>query len=150
MSGRDTVFAELERFFERMSRQFDDASSTWRSQGPLAPWAPSGASVAIDLVDRDEAFVVTADLPGFERDDIDVRITDRTLRIAAERESALDGDADRYLRRERRRESIERAIRLPEAVDRDAVTAETNHGVLTVTLPKLEVRGARHVDVEGA
>jgi HSP20 family protein len=150
MSGRDTVFAELGRFFERMSREFDDPSSTWRSQGPLAPWAPSGASAATDLVDRAEAFVVTVDLPGFERDDIDVRITDRALRIAAERESALDGDADRYLRRERRRDSVERSIRLPEAVDRDAVTAETRDGVLTVTLPKLEVREARHVDVEGA
>ena len=150
MSGRDTVFAELGRFFERMSREFDDPSSTWRSQGPLAPWAPSGASAAIDLVDRAEAFVVTVDLPGFERDDIDVRITDRALRIAAERESALDGDADRYLRRERRRDSVERSIRLPEAVDREAVTAETRDGVLTVTLPKLEVREARHVDVEGA
>ena len=149
MSDRDDVFAELERFFGRMSRRFDDASDTWGAQGPLAPWAPRGESLALDLVDRGDEFVVSVDLPGFERDDVDVRIAGTALRIGAKREETLDEDADRYLRHERRRDSTERSLRLPEAVDETAATAAMHNGVLTVTLPKLEPREGREIDVEG-
>ena len=149
MSDRDDVFAELERFFGRMGRRFDDASGTWSAQGPLAPWAPRGESLALDLVDRGDEFVVSVDLPGFERDDVDVRIAGTALRIEAEREETLDEDADRYLRHERRRDSTERSLRLPEAVDETAATAAMHNGVLTVTLPKTEPREGREIDVEG-
>ncbi|WP_435073022.1 Hsp20/alpha crystallin family protein [Halorubrum sp. HHNYT27] len=149
MTSRENVFAELERFFERMSRQFDDASHTWESQGPFAPWASSGESMALDLVDRDDEFVVTADLPGFKREDIDIRITDHTLRIEAEHDEVLDEEAEQYLRHERRHESTQRSLRLPEDVDKTAVTAKMNNGVLTVTLPKLDVEEARTIEIEG-
>lgn len=146
---RENIFTELERFLRRIGREFDDASHITESQGPFNPWAVRGESMALDLVERNDEFVVSADLPGFKREDIDIQITDRTLRIEGEREAVLDGEAERFLRHERRHESIRRSLRLPEAVDKTEVTAEMNNGVLTITLPKVEVQEAHKIEIEG-
>lgn len=152
MSARNTPLEELERFFERMSRQFDDAPRMWNPSESLGRWASEFGTMAIDLVERDEEFVATIDMPGFERDDIDIRVSDHTLRIEAERREALDEETDeekvRYIRHERRHESVERSVRLPDNVDTDGVTAKMKNGVLTVTLPKLEAEDAREIDIE--
>ncbi|MGB9950886.1 Hsp20/alpha crystallin family protein (plasmid) [Haloarcula marismortui] len=149
MSTRGNPFAELERLFERMSRQFDDASRMWESEGPFGRWASEAESMAIDLVDRDDEFVATVDLPGFERDDVDIQVTDHTLRIEAEHEEILDEEEERFIRHERRHESTKRSIRVPEEVDKDGVKAHMKNGVLTVTLPKLETEEARKIEIEG-
>ncbi|MUV88560.1 Hsp20 family protein [Halapricum sp. CBA1109] len=149
MSTRGNPFTELEQLFERMSRQFDDTSRMWESDGPFGRWTSAAEAMAIDLVDRDDEFVATVDLPGFERDDIDIQITDHTLRIEAEHEETLDEEEERFIRHERRHESTKRSIRLPEEVDKDGVKAHMKNGVLTVTLPKLATEAARNIEIEG-
>ena len=148
MSARNNPFQEIERFFERMSRQFDDASRMWESDGPFARWTSEVGSMAVDLVEHDDEFVVTVDLPGFEREDVTIEVTDQTLRIGAEHEETVDEEDERYLRKERRHTSTKRSIRLPDAVDREAVAARMRNGVLTVTLPRLEVEEAREIEIE--
>lgn len=148
MSQRSNPFEEIERFFNRMSRQFDEASSRWESERPFGQWSSAFESMSIDLVDHDDEFVVTVDLPGFERDDVDLRVTDSTLAIEAEREEEIEEGEEHYLRRERRRESAERKIQLPEEVDAEAVTAEMQNGVLTITLPKLESAEAHTIEIQ--
>jgi HSP20 family protein len=148
MSTRSNPFEELERLLNAMSRQFDDASRMWESEGPLSRWSSDAGSMAIDLVDREDEFVVTVDLPGFERDDVDIRVTDHTLRIEAEHEEVLDEEQERFIRHERHHESTERSVRLPGEVDKEAVAARMKNGVLTVTLPKIEVEDARRIEIE--
>jgi HSP20 family protein len=121
----------------------------WESEGPFGRWASEAEAMAIDLVDRDDEFVATVDLPGFERDDVDIQVTDHTLRIEAEHEEILDEEEERLIRHERRHESTERSIRLPEEVDKEGVNANMKNGVLTVTLPKLETEEARKIEIEG-
>ena len=106
--------------------------------------------MADDFVEHDDTFVVTADLPGFERDDVEVTVTDHTLRIEAERQTTdrEEDEEGRYLRQERRHRAVDRSIRLPEEVDTDAATGTMRHGVLTVTLPKLVVEEAHQVEIE--
>jgi HSP20 family protein len=149
VSPRRNPFEEIERFFERMSRQFDEASQRWEADGPFAGWTAEGDSMAVDLVERDDELVAIVDLPGFAQDDVTVEVTDRVLRIEAEREEAVDHEAEDYLRHERRHESTRRSIRLPEEVDTGAVTARMKNGVLTVTLPRLEAEDARRIEIEG-
>ena len=144
MNSRTNPFEELERFFERMSQQFDDSSSLWESSEWLASWD----KMAIDLVERNGEFVATVDLPGFERSDIDIEVSDHTLRIEAEREQERsEGEPEKYLRRERHHESTHRSIQLPEEVDKEKVNAEMKHGVLTITLPKLEVTEPKKIEI---
>jgi HSP20 family protein len=144
MSTSGNPFDELERLFERMSRQFDEATGMWNAETPFGRME----SMSIDLVEADGEFVVTADLPGFERDDVDIQVTDHTLRIEAEHEEATEEREADYLRRERRHESMHRSIRLPDDVDKEAVEARMKNGVLTVTLPRLEAEEARSIEIE--
>lgn len=149
MSKRSNPFEEFERLVERMGRQFDDVSRSWETEGPFGRWTSEAESMAIDLVDRDGEFVATVDLPGFERDDVEIKVTDHTLRIEAEHEEIHDEEEERFLRHERRHKSTQRSIRLPEEVDKDGVDAQMKNGVLTVTLPKLEVEEVRKIEIEG-
>lgn len=117
-------FEEIERMFEQMDeglRSFD-ASLT---QG-----------VPLDLVDEDDAYVVTADLPGYEKEDIEVRLSGSTLRIDAERDIQTEESDGEYVRRERSRESVNRSVRLPEPIVEGETDASYKNGVLTVTLSK--------------
>ncbi|QSG06686.1 Hsp20/alpha crystallin family protein [Halapricum desulfuricans] len=147
MSTRSNPFEELERLFERMSRQLEESSRKWEPEGALSRWA-GFEEMAIDLVERGDEFAVTVDLPGFERDDVEIEVTDHTLHIDAEREEATEEEAAQYLRRERRHESMHRSIQLPDEVDKTSVKARMKNGVLTVTLPKLEVEEPRTIEIE--
>jgi HSP20 family protein len=122
-------FDEIERMFDRMSNRLE----------PFDEGAFEG-SAAIDVEESDDAYVVTADLPGFDRDDIDVELAGDRLTLSAthttETETEEDEDEGHYLRRERRQQSVSRSVRLPEPVDESATEAEYRNGVLTVTLPK--------------
>lgn len=152
MSTRSNPFEDLERFFDRLRRQFDEMTYVWDVDEPFAAWPSEAESMAIDLVERDDEFVVTVDLPGFERKEVDVQVTDHTLRIEAEHEEVTDEDRTegerRFIRHERRSESTWRSIRLPEAVDTENVSARMKNGVLTVTLPRLEAEEARGIEIE--
>lgn len=88
------------------------------------------------MAERDGEFVVTCDLPGFDREDIDVRVTDNTLHIHVEREAEEEVEEEEYIHRERRHADISRSVPLPEDIEREDVTASYENGVLTVTLPK--------------
>lgn len=150
MSTRSNPLEELERFFERMSHQFDASPRMWDPSGPLGRWASEFGSAAVDLVDRGDEFVATVDMPGFGREEIEIKVMDRTLRIEAEREEVLDEEEEdgQYLRHERRQESVDRSIRLPDGVDAENVSARMKNGVLTITLPKLEMDEAREIEIE--
>jgi HSP20 family protein len=137
---RRNPFDELEEMIERMSRQFE---------GGVPASFPGMEGIAIDVADRDEEYVVTADLPGYESDDIEVTVSEGRLRIAADRESAVDEETAEYIFNERRRESVSRTVRLPEPVDEEAVTAKYTNGVLTITLPKEDVgEDGRQIEIE--
>lgn len=144
MSTRSNPFAELERLLERMSRQFNENFRMW---GPIGRFEDGVASTAVDLVEHDDKFVVTFDLPGFETEDVEIRVTNHTLRIEANHDEADAEDGESYIRRERRHRSIRQSVRLPEEVDTEAVTAQMKHGVLTVTLPRLTVEEAHAVEI---
>lgn len=147
MSTRYNPFEELERMFDRMSRQLAEASESWDSGEPFGRFVMGGDSMRVDLVDSGEEFVATVDLPGFEREDIDVRVANHALTIDAERDERLDDSDEQMLRRERHRRSLHRTIELPEEVEDEDVTARMKNGVLTITLPKSSMKESRAVDI---
>jgi HSP20 family protein len=136
MAGRRNPFEEIEEMMNRMSRQFEE--SMGRSELGQLTGREGGA--AVDVADRDDELVVTADLPGFTTEEIDLTLRGDELRIDAEHEQETEegGERDegRYIRKERRHQSVSRSVTLPEEVDEENVSAEYRNGVLTVTLPK--------------
>jgi HSP20 family protein len=101
--------------------------------------APAADRFPVDLFeDKDNAYV-RADLPGVNRDDINVEVVDGYLTVDATRKTK-EGDREESFR-------FSRSISLPESVRADGVTAAYENGVLTVTLPKREEAKARKVSV---
>lgn len=129
---------------ERMNRQLGQFEGDLEMRTGVS-------SASVDVADHDEEFVVTVDLPGYETDDIDLTLTNDTVRIEAEREESTeeDDEDEQYIRRERRRQTVSRSVTLPDPVDETDVSASYNNGVLTVTLPKQHVDGDGHeIDIE--
>jgi len=128
--------------FERMNDQLGQFDQTS---------VPATQSVSVDLADNEDSFEVTADLPGYDREDIDLSVADRTLRIAAERNESTEegGEDDNYLRRERHRRTVSRSLSLPADVAEDEASAAYTNGVLTVTLPKATSESdSRSIDID--
>jgi len=135
--SRRNPFDELDELFDRMQENMEQAARLWEPTTPDGD--PSGtSSLNIDLEDRSDELVLTGDLPGFETEDIDVRVKERTLHVAAEHDETTEAEAGEYVRRERRRTAVSRSVPLPAAVDTEGITATYNNGVLTVRMPKTE------------
>jgi HSP20 family protein len=109
--------------------------------GTDAPgWTPP-----VDLYETGGAFVLTAELPGLNRDDIEIHAEESRIVIRGERAGQVP--CEQYHRVERGHGRFSRAFLLPEPIDIEAVTADLKDGLLTITLPKAGGRGARRVDV---
>lgn len=142
MVNRRNPFEEIEHMLERMTEQFEGV-------GEGTQLGTEKASV--DVAENDDEVTVTADLPGFDKDDIDISIRDAQLTIQAQREEETEtGDEDAtYHRRERTQRQVSRTLRLPTDVNEEAANASYQNGVLTVTLPKTEAGVDGHsIDVE--
>lgn len=100
-----------------------------------------GEPFRVDVSDRGDEFVVTAELPGLGKQDIDVSVRKTRVRIVAD----FGDDEGEYLRRERTRGERSRVVHLPERVNERRAAASYDDGVLRVTLPKREPR--RRIDI---
>ncbi|WP_254530401.1 Hsp20/alpha crystallin family protein [Natrinema gelatinilyticum] len=154
MSDRPRPFDGIEALLNRLNRQLETAARSWetqldnRSQLDLSMGA---SATSIDLADEGDEFVVTADVPGYESDDLELRLSGESLAISGSRERTEEtsGDEENYIRRERELESFSRQIRLPEPVDADTVQASVNNGILTIRLPKREPSDEGHsIDID--
>jgi HSP20 family protein len=136
MTPRDRPFGPLEQTLRQLNDQLDQVTGRWPSWNGDAFGEFGPHAMALDVAESDSTFVVTADIPGFDRDEIDVRANGQTLFIDASREATAESDEETYLRRERERYSLSRSVRLPESIDSDGVEASLQNGVLTTTIPK--------------
>ncbi|MBN8965025.1 MAG: Hsp20/alpha crystallin family protein [Rhizobiales bacterium] len=92
-----------------------------------------GSIPAIDMVDNDNAYVITAELPGMLETDIDIKYFGQTLTIRGEKKE--EKKQNHYVS-ERRYGAFQRVFHVPNGIDADRIEAEFKNGVLTVTLPK--------------
>lgn len=101
----------------------------------------------VDVSEDDTNVYVRADLPGFTKDEIDVKIEKGVLSIEAQRTQKVEEGTERYFRRERRATSLTRRLAVPQEVTESAVTAGYKDGVLTLTLPKSPKDTPRKVSI---
>lgn len=135
---------ELDVLQGEMNRLFDAFFGAPRANGngSRRRWVP-----AMDLVETDNAFVVKADLPGLDRDDVTVEIKDDVLTISGERKAEHEESDDGYVRVERSYGSFSRTLQLPDGVDPDQVKASFDKGVLEVRVPKPAERKPHRVEI---
>jgi HSP20 family protein len=101
-------------------------------------WQPDSwvAQPAIDLVERDNAFEMTAEMPGLDEKNVEVNVANGVLTVKGHKEEEKVEKKEDFHLRERRFGSFARSVRVPDAVDADKIEAGFKNGVLKVTLPK--------------
>ncbi len=92
--------------------------------------------ISCDLADKGDKFVLTADLPGMDKDEVKINVTDNEIEIFAEHKESKEEKKKGYLRQERSHVRYERTLSIPEEIVGSKVTAKVQNGILTVELPK--------------
>ncbi|HEX6050315.1 MAG TPA: Hsp20/alpha crystallin family protein [Gemmatimonadaceae bacterium] len=108
---------------------------------------------ALDVVERADAYLISAELPGVDPGAVEISFENNTLTLRGTKQPWLQPQENEELRvytAERLSGSFERAIRLPEYVEGDKIEATFQHGVLTITVPKAEAARARKIEVRTA
>jgi len=128
-----------------LNRALDQAfSAGWT--GEARAWVP-----AIDVVEKQDAYVVSAELPGVEASKVDVKFEQNVLTIRGAKPSPIGAAGNGELRvfaAERVTGPFERSLRLPEFVDGERIGAELTNGVLTVTVPKAAAAQPRKIEIK--
>lgn len=105
-------------------------------------------SLALDVTENDDNYIVEASVPGVKADDIDISLHDDVLTISAETNYKNNVENARAVIRERRYGKFSRSIRFPLAVDADSIDAEYVNGVLRLTVPKAPETKPRRIAVK--
>jgi HSP20 family protein len=144
----DRLFEDFDRdlWLSPLRRSVFEIEPFWRRELKLA------ATPAVDIVEKDNAYEVTAELPGMDEKNIEVKLDKGGLTIKGEKQEEKEEKRKGYHLQERRFGSFERYFAVPEGVDTDKIEASFRKGVLTVTLPKKPEaqKPAKKIDVKAA
>ena len=125
----------MNRFF---NVELDDEDSTVATSA----WTP-----AVDFAEKDDHFLIEADVPGVDPKDIEVSMENGMLSLRGERENEIKEEKDGYTRVERSHGSFYRRFSLPETADPENINAKSSKGVLKITVGKKETAKPKKITV---
>lgn len=133
-------FSEIEGLRKEMERLIDEFFPTKGSY--ISPvWKKGSEEIAVptvDVVDREDEVLVSLEMPGVDKDNIDVSIEDDTLTVKGTITRQAEQKEENYIKRERTYSSFERTLRIPVKINPEKIKAVLKNGVLEIHLPKAE------------
>ncbi len=143
-----TPWHELETLGNRM-RSFFDYPTVLAPSVFAAPFVETGEWFpAVELVEADGEFVLTAEIPGMSKGDVDISIEDNVLIFKGEKKFEHEEERDRMHIRERRYGTFERSFTIPRTVAADKIKAVYKNGVVMIHLPKGPDSKGRHIEIK--
>ena len=133
--GASTLQDQINRLFGNVLERSADESN-------LTAWAP-----AVDIFETEHELVVKTDLPDVDPKDLDIRVENNILTIRGERKFEKKVNEDQYLRVERAYGAFTRSFSLANTVNSEAIKADYQNGVLTLTIPKREEAKPKQIKV---
>lgn len=124
----------------------DEFNRAWPELGRFLGGDDSYAP-SMDVRETPDAFIVEADIPGMNKEDVTIEVSDNVVTVKGERRSDREEKKDNYHFTERRFGSFRRSVAIPGGFSNDKVSAKFENGVLTITLPKQEEKKPRKIDV---
>ncbi len=124
----------LDRFFD----EFDRTASSERT----------GFNPKVDVAETSDAYVVRAELPGVQKENLNVEVKENRLILSGKKESSIQHEEGRYRYSESRVGNFSRTFDLPRNVKSDAIAAEYKDGVLSLRIPKVEEVKPKTVDIK--
>lgn len=135
-------FREIVSLRDELDRLFDSVFGRLPRERAETYWAPP-----LDIEENDESIVVRAELPGMNKDDIKISLSDDTLTIAGERKMESEKKGKTYYRMERAYGKFQRTVTLPAEVEGEKAKASYKAGVLELVLPKSEKSKAKEITI---
>ncbi len=129
----------MQEYMEQMMRAFPALENRYVSD-TLSPLT--------DVAEEDNKVIVTTDLPGIDKENVELNLRDNLLVISAQKGKEEETEKEGYLRKERSFMRYYREIPLPDNVTEDGATAQLKNGVLTVTLPKTKDVTEKRIQIE--
>ncbi len=138
-------FEEFENMLERYSKSgMSNLGKQLDTDMSFADWSPS-----VDIEEEEDKYLIKADLPGVDRDDIEVKLENGVLSIRGEKKTETEtGKGSKQHRIERFRGTFARSFTLPDAVKADAVDASYKDGVLSLSIPKQEDTKPKSIEIK--
>lgn len=127
---------------DQVNRLFKEAFERTGEDSTLSAWAP-----AVDIYETEHELVVKADLPDVDTQDLDIRVENNILTIRGARKFEKKVNEENYLRIERSYGSFARSFTLANTVNSDAIKADYQNGVLTLSIPKREEAKPKQIKV---
>ena len=135
--------------WQEMKRVQDEMDKLSREFSPRYAHAQA-TYPAINIWADEESAIVTAEIPGISKDDLDINVTGDTLTLGGDRKPEGLPEGAKYHRQERRYGEFSRSIRLPYTVDVNKVKATFKNGILEVFLPRIEAEKPKKISVKTA
>jgi len=138
-------FGESTAMQNRINRMFNEPywpTGRMDDDTGMGMWNP-----VVDLYEKDDHFVIKAELPGVNKKDIAIDLKDRVLTLSGERLYENEVKEENYYRRERSYGKFQRVFTLPADVDSDKIKAEFNDGLLQIEVPKPEEQKPKKVTI---
>lgn len=134
---------QLQREFDRLFESFFPTRSTNGDEAlESAVWAPRA-----DLAETEDAYFINLELPGLQKDDVEINIHDGTLSISGERRHEETKEDRTFVRVERSYGRFYRAFSLPQTINTQDIEATFGDGVLNIRVPKAEELKPRRIDI---
>ncbi len=132
-------FKEMDRMLEDLDRTFGDFFGRPLLRRRMEDLGrPDFRTPVIDFQDKEDHFLVEAEIPGIDKEDIEVEVKEDKLTISAEKEEEVKEEGEDYIRQERGYHSFYRELPMPDNVLTDEVEASLENGILNIQLPKKE------------
>ena len=135
-------FEEISRTQERLNHLFEHIApgGAWFGEKTLSP--------LMDVKEEDDKIIVTTDIPGVDKKDVEIGIKNDVLEISAKCGEESEVEKEGYVQRERTFNRFRRTITLPSFVTEEGAKAKLEDGVLTITLPKAEIEEKKKIMIE--
>jgi HSP20 family protein len=132
--GRDEFLTPFDRIFDKMMKQsFPEFGKEFGIS-----FFEGGARPKVDIKEYDDKVQIQAEIAGLSKDDVNVEIKENILTISGEKQVEKKDDSKGYILRELSQAKFQRSFDLGDNLDSKNITAEFNHGVLTLNIPKLQ------------
>lgn len=136
-------FRDLSQLQNRVNRLFTDTRASGLEEDPFQSFSP-----AVDIFERGDNLILSAELPGVRREELDLKVEGNVLTIRGERVRDKTIQEEQYHRVERSYGTFSRSFTLPSTVDAARIQARFKDGILEVTLPKAEDAKPKKIDVQ--
>ncbi|ADP78051.1 heat shock protein Hsp20 [Methanothermus fervidus DSM 2088] len=136
----DKMMEDMINTMKKMHEEFERRLSEYTEFLPAKP--------SVDVIDAEDKIIVKTDLPGVKKEDLDVKVSEDTVTISANVREELEVEKGNYFKKERRYGEAHREVKLPAKVKPKEAKAKFENGVLTIEIPKKEVKEKVSVKIE--